>query len=1208
MAKGGKKQKGEVAAENATELPDNLDEMEEAAKALQARQRGNAVRKQQKFELIQLIVKADTSGIEVAKLEAMPVKELKQIAKNLGVSNAKLKKAKQNAEDMTPDEAATQIQSAFRRKAAQRRAKLKKKMKKKQTARRAAIQEEAETSALNDVSKFFEPGKGAYVRSGPDRPCTDAFCCLIFATYWFGMCFLIWFAVEYGEIDRLVRPRDMNGNSCGMLNGPDESINLQGYPQLYLPNPADETQQICVDGCPGSPPGTCKGALYEDGSVVSLIPGTGKADDIPDTGTAIKYHEEAVWGPRLGATSGGIPSQLKNWNRMHTAATAFGTQEEPVDLQVPWLTSETECVVMGDCNEVSGVNVGMHMQSTSCTRSGRCYNETRFREDGTFQKILTAAQSDTWKSSEKIACEGTTGSLTGNRFELFEWKAYDWEYEESQSDSLFICMPKEGCPVDKFPGCESDDYPPTSFIDANTNGLISQEGPCWLPVLPSEEYLFRCVPTLLLETASSTAAASTGGSGSVDGQVSVQYMKDLKDYWRVIPFGGIVAIVAAFIWIIFLGKFAYYIIVGTCILSPIVSLAVSGVCFFKLGALPTRSCAATSPTAAVAVLQACLEADLSHSPEVIDYTGYAEENCLGAVEDNGCTYTAGLFIEIPPEVQAAMDEANTTKQYTEIIAWSTLVGAFVLAVIFVIFWDRVMISIGVIEEASDAFMDIPFAIFLPLLVLLASLPVSVFCCFACFLLLSLRRVAEDGTVLLCLRDDDMTIPLTDLEDPNNTDCIFPTVLQGMIFAQIFGWLWTVQWFLSTQYTTIAGAVSKWYFTPEDPKTNSKRISAVLLSHSGIRTVRHHSGTMAFGSFIIAVVICVKFALVYAINQVQAQSPDNKVIKVFGNVLKVCVSCVERFVRFVGHLAYIETAIYGNNFCHSLFKAVQALARNAVRFSFVALFSKLVLTLGKLIVVAASLGLANLLMDSFKSPSDDEDYCAAIGSAGATPGKDCNVDGRCAWSAATETCLTDEDYCAAIGSSAGATPGKDCNVDERCAWSAATETCGTGGNDLPNQSTPVFPMVLVFFFSGTISLNIMGVYETAIDTIMVSFLEDERENDGNGEVTFAAGPLKEFMKSTKSIADATQKYAEDIKNAKTDKIRANSEVTKKMRDSDLTPGGGNAELKKKRKEERKQKNEQRKQRVSGETKSDKKKRKKQEKAEFNSSSKGVKGLE
>ena len=1150
MAKGDKstkQQDGEEADPGAEE--------NEAAAAIQAKVRGNAVRKQQKFEIIQLIVEADTSGIEVAKLEEMPLSELKNIAKNLGISKGKLTKAKKTAEDMVPDEAATMIQSAWRKKTAEKQAKLRRKMKAKQQARREKIREEAELKLLNDVSKFFKPGEGAYVRSGPDRQCTDKCCCLIFGLYWFGMCFLIWFAVEYGEIDRLVRPRDMNGNSCGMMNGPNKDIDLTGFPDLYLPNPADETIQICVNGCPGNPAGACTGALFEDGSgVVSL----------DSSGSPVKYHEEAVWGPQ-----GGIPPELKNWRLRQVAAQVFGTEETVVDLQVPWLKSESECVAMGDCTEASGVSVNMHVKLSGCTQFGRCINQTRFEEDGYIQNILTASEKDTWKSSEKLTCEGTTGFLTGNRFRPFEWKPYSWEYEEAKSDSLFICMPKQGCPTDKFPGCADDSYPPTSFLDASRQQLISQDGPCWLPVLPSEEYLFRCVPTLLMETAESSAAASTGGSA--DGQVSVQYMKDLQDYWRVIPFGAFMAVVAAFAWIIFLGKFAYYIIVGTCILSPICSLAVSALCFYKLGAIPTRSCVATSTTATVAVTQACLDADLSHSPEVLDYTGIAEENCLAAVQNNGCTYTSGLFIAIPPEVQAAMDQANTTTQYTEIIAWATLIGAFVLTLIFVIFWDRVMISIGVIEEASDAFLDIPFAVFLPLFVLMASLPVSVFCCFACFLLLSLRRVADDGTVLLCLRDDDMTMPLADLESPNNPTCLFPTVLQGMIFAQIFGWLWTVQWFLSTQYTTIAGAVSKWYFTPEDPNTHAKRISAVLLSHSAARTLKKHSGTMAFGSLIIAVVICVKFVLVYMISQVQAQSPDNKVIKVLGNVLKICVSCVERFIRFVGHLAYIETAIYGNNFCHSVYKAVQALARNAVRFSFVAVFSKLVLTLGKAIVVAVALGLAHVLMDYFKSPSPDEAYCAAIGSAGVVPGQNCNVDGR-------------------------------------CAWNLGTEACQPGGNDLPNQSMPVFPMLLVLFFSASISLNIMGIYETAIDTILVSFLEDERENDENGQVTFAAGPLKDFMHSTKSIADATEKYANDIRDAKTSMIRANNEVAEKMKKSDLTPGGGNAELKKKRKEERAKKQDAHKKQRKGEDKEERKKRKKQEKDEYNSASKGTKGLE
>lgn len=73
------------------------------------------------------------------------------------------------------------------------------------------------------------------------------------------------------------------------------------------------------------------------------------------------------------------------------------------------------------------------------------------------------------------------------------------------------------------------------------------------------------------------------------------------------------------------------------------------------------------------------------------------------------------------------------------------------------------------------------------------------------------------------------------------------------------------------------------------------------------------------------------------------------------------------------------------------------------------------------------------------------------------------------------------------------------------------------NSLPG-AVPYGPLYLVGFFSYTIANNIMGIYETAIDTILVSFLEDEAENDDKGKMTFAGGDLARFMKGT--VSDPT----------------------------------------------------------------------------------------
>ena len=160
----------------------------------------------------------------------------------------------------------------------------------------------------------------------------------------------------------------------------------------------------------------------------------------------------------------------------------------------------------------------------------------------------------------------------------------------------------------------------------------------------------------------------------------------------------------------------------------------------------------------------------------------------------------------------------------------------------------------------------------------------------------------------------------------------------------------MQFFASIQFTSVAGAAADWYFTPED-EHGHKHVQHMPLGRAISRTLRFHTGTMAVGAFIVALVQMVrdnpnhsaslwqcsifgefvpsaqvKFFVIYTINQIQAQSPENKMIQFLGNCLKVIISCLERFIRFLGHLAYIETAIYGKNFCLSLLKAFKRLIK------------------------------------------------------------------------------------------------------------------------------------------------------------------------------------------------------------------------------------------------------------------------------------------
>ena len=119
------------------------------------------------------------------------------------------------------------------------------------------------------------------------------------------------------------------------------------------------------------------------------------------------------------------------------------------------------------------------------------------------------------------------------------------------------------------------------------------------------------------------------------------------------------------------------------------------------------------------------------------------------------------------------------------------------------------------------------------------------------------------------------------------------------------------------------------------------------------------------------------------------------------------------------------------------------------------------------------------------------------------------------------------------------------------------------NSVPG-AIPIAPAAIVGFFALTIGMSIMGIYETAIDTILVSFLEDEAENDDNGNITFASGELSQFMKGTKSIAEAEEAYKEATMDAKTSRIRANNESEKALLEGSKQSKGAKKAKKAKRK--------------------------------------------
>eukprot|EP01052_Picozoa_sp_SAG31_P027567 SAG31_NODE_2590_length_5426_cov_4.118265_3_plen_221_part_00 len=205
-----------------------------------------------------------------------------------------------------------------------------------------------------------------------------------------------------------------------------------------------------------------------------------------------------------------------------------------------------------------------------------------------------------------------------------------------------------------------------------------------------------------------------------------------------------------------------------------------------------------------------------------------------------------------------------------------LVADVVLITIFCIFRERITISIGVIEEAADCFLDLPTALVTPFFTFLVQIPVLLYGIYSTLYILSLRTFHHPSEQWVYSED-----------------------LKLILFFNFCGILWTLYTVSSVQYTTVAGACADWYFSFQD-EDGDRKLEWLPVPKSFLRVLRsdhnerlHHFygainctfnvmnrrynfGSMIFGGCIITIVVVVKWIATYMIQQVMAQSPENKV--------------------------------------------------------------------------------------------------------------------------------------------------------------------------------------------------------------------------------------------------------------------------------------------------------------------------------------------
>ncbi|XP_063114265.1 choline transporter-like protein 5 isoform X2 [Cavia porcellus] len=191
--------------------------------------------------------------------------------------------------------------------------------------------------------------------------------------------------------------------------------------------------------------------------------------------------------------------------------------------------------------------------------------------------------------------------------------------------------------------------------------------------------------------------------------------------------------------------------------------------------------------------------------------------------------------------------------------------------------------------------------------------------------------------------------------------LYHQYISTLHWYNIFVFLWLVNFVFALGQCTLAGAFASYYWAMKKPDD----IPSLPLFTSFGQAIRYHTGSLAFGSLIIAVVHLFKMILEYLDRHLKnAQSHTSKFLKY---CLTCCFWCLEKMVKFLNRNAYIMIAIHGKNFCMSARDAFNLLMRNILKVAVTDEVTHFVLLLGKLLVTSF-IGLLAFLLFTEKTPA------------------------------------------------------------------------------------------------------------------------------------------------------------------------------------------------------------------------------------------------
>ena len=274
-----------------------------------------------------------------------------------------------------------------------------------------------------------------------------------------------------------------------------------------------------------------------------------------------------------------------------------------------------------------------------------------------------------------------------------------------------------------------------------------------------------------------------------------------------------------------------------------------------------------------------------------------------------------------------------SSEYYRYYGIAMFVIAAILFIILLCCCSRIRLAVAICKSAGQFVVSVYLIIFVP--VFFTFLSLLTWCaCVACMVYL----VSAAPFVIDTTGGDLFTI----ISDYTDT-----TLIQFYYF--VFATLWCNALISAFSIFVIACACCMWYYSHGPGQDLDAPIARSIKMG-----LRYHFGSLAFGSFILAIVQFLQFLVEVFKKQAEASGQDRApCFEYVMNCVRCCLACVERIVQFLNKTAYIQIALRGKNFCMAAKDGFEIVWSNGFRYAIASGVGEIVMFMGKVLIAIAS---------------------------------------------------------------------------------------------------------------------------------------------------------------------------------------------------------------------------------------------------------------